>query len=639
MGRLIVDPRPVVPPARNSLYPLPHNYYELSLGEQRVARVHAICRQGTPEEYVHAWRFFREYYLRSLPEGLMYPEWDPSPPCHYQMVYGHARYRYNAHAFPRGFGKTTVVLEENMLLCITRRFWRSLLLLSTDEMCDKRMQQTMAPAMENCERLIEDLRVVPGFEGGLAPKGRNRKWNSHVLKFPNGSVVEAKSINGASLGYRPNSIFPDDVEFDPELQQVKPDLTENYDRMMTNVILPMLGKRGMIAITGTLLSRQCYLYYVVTSDRDPRFGMFNRHIYDAEDDGTGKLLWAERFTREHLDHLRVVLGPAGYNAQLRNRPGDVDAAVFRVDPELNEYTVEGASPEKEQEPLAVKDAWLVSHQRSAVGTNVVVRRPWEDVVPRMYRCVVMDYAVCNSPSSDFIAMACIGIESSREFQGTWWLLDLIIGKWGNNGWVPILLEFARRWRARFVGIESVAGQQSAVDVAQDYARKRGYTERWGLSVLPIEYKSERRMSKEERIVRLKPRFEAGQLRLPRHRKQTGAVRELYHEIEGFTGIKGATQHDDALDAVAMLQYAIRGGGIVPPQEPLEKDYGFDLIQALEGGKNESEQAPGMALVTGIGAANIPIGITQQRIMERFRRAKEHQEQGRASYRGQRRVVL
>lgn len=608
----IVKPRPV-PVHGNPHYPLPPDYYDKNMTRagRLAARLNALCTQSTPFELVHAWKFLRDYYLRSLPVGLLYPEWDESPPMHYQMVHDVGHYRFNIWAAPRGFAKSTILMEVMMLLALTRPNYNVLYLVSTERMCKKRVKGTLAPCLEQCSRLNDDLGVIK-------PAGRDRIWDTHLLRMGhNGAILECVPIRGGSLGYRPRAAFADDPEFDPQLQQIAPDLTANYESMLTNTLMPMLGRRNcMLGWSGTLLSKQCFLYYVATNRSDPRYRSWNRRLWDAEDDGLGNVLWPRRFPMEALQKEKRRLGAAAYNAQYRNAPGDPEAQKLVISPELNEYELK--LPENESWPWTLDSpfksrALLCSHRKKPGEEKPVLsERPYGETVGSMFRMILMDWARCESPSSDFICMMVIGLERGGDYNNTWWILDLVMGRWPkSNDWCAQLFALGRKWMPQYVGIEAVAAQKTLTDTASDYIASRQDTA-WMPRIVPVDYPKV--LSKEDRISGLEWRFLKGKVKLPRDRRGTFPFSELYHEVEGFTGVPGATHKDDAVDTLAMAQFTLYGGSVRDEEEARDPTK-VDVIAELNRG--ETVGPTGFNLAGSLGASGLPVHMAHQRILDRY----------------------
>lgn len=549
----------------NPLYPLPKDYGDLNAESQRKARVNAVSLQETPADMVYSWMAFRQYYLLPTTPGFFYKRYKPSPKFHYQLLHDMGKYPYNAIAAPRGSSKSTVLAVEcPLLLSLTRPNFNTLLVLSKEDMVSKRMRTQIMRQLEFNEFILRDFGVEFKKQYNLdsnivlPAKGSSKGSRSvHLCQLPNGAMIQAASVKGGLLGERPDIIFIDDPEVDSKLNKVSEDLVNNFDQMLHNHILPMLDEGASVFWIGTLLSLRCFLYYVMTCKNDGRFDFWNRRLLDAEDDGKGGLLWPEKWSQEFLNQEKKKLGMAAYNAQRRNRPGKGDSTVFDIHPELTGYQIVGelslASPLIDDH--TVLRSWKGTKQEAIQDKLELVERPFGSTVRKMTRVLAMDWAQCLTPSSDYIAMMVIGIESSSDYKNVWWVLDLDVGRYPGHMWVPRFWAMAQKWKVTYAGVEAVAAQSTLVNTLQEYKDRMGETEGWMPRPAPIKYPSQ--MSKEDRIGQLQWRF-PDKIKLPHYIKDTWPWRQLFEELESFTGLPGATAKDDASDTLAMFQFLLKG---------------------------------------------------------------------------------
>jgi len=579
------------------LYPLPPNYYELTSKLQKEARLNAVHLQETPEDLVWAWMFFRNWYLRQTPPGFFYKRFKESPPFHYQIIRDVGQYPLNAVAAPRGGAKSTVLgVELPLLLALTRPYFTTLLVFSKETMVSKRMNTQIFRQIGRNPFILEDF-------GNMMPKKGVGARSVHLLELTNGAVIEAASVKGSNLGARPDLCLIDDPEIDPKLNKVTPELRENYADLLFHHILPMIDEdESALYWIGTLLSKQCLLYEVVTGTTDERFEFFNRRLLDAEDNGHGKLLWPEKWHDDFLARERIKLGMAAYNAQRRNKPGELDEQVLKIHPTLCQYDIANEDLAYATDPLS-SNCILRTHARIESGKQAeqVIERPFGTTVSGMMRILTMDWAQCLTPLSDYIAMAVVGVENSKDFRMTWWLLDLYVGRLQGEAWVRQFWSMAMKWKVRYAGVEAVAAQETLVNTAAEYCERMAGQHGWIPRVVPIKYPHG--LGKEERIGSLEWRYNTYRMKYPKHLKHKAAWRELWAETEGFTGMEGATQHDDAIDAVAMVQNFTKGGGrrIVEPDMPHRS-----MLDHLRAG--DYTVGGGLQPIMGINAEDLTIDV-------------------------------
>lgn len=606
----------------NDLYPLPADYNSItSAAERKWCRLNALSIQETPEDLVAAWNFFRTYYLAQTPEGFFYKRFFPSPNFHFNLVEDLGRYPYNATAAPRGFSKSTIMaVELPLFLALTRPNFHILLVLSVDRMVNKRIGSQIA------RQIIENKYILQDF-GCMKPSRGNGVWSAHMIQLTNGSHVEGIAVKGRMQGPRPDLIVADDVEFDPVLNQENPELTEHYARLLTEVLLPMLdGFECGLNLIGTLLSQGSFLYHVVTTEDDERFLHWNRRHLDAErtDAGEEGLLWDSKFSRERLERERAVMGDEAYNKNRRNRPGQGGNALFKLHPELNNYEIHGDMGTNPSESGAV----LVSWKKAAGGRVERLERPLRDVLPNMTRVLTFDYAQCLTLTSDYVAAPVVGLEYSEDYpDGAWFVLDLYMERALPEVWIDKVLGLSMKWYTQWVGVEDVGAQNILIPNVQRYFAEAN-TLSWMPSIEPVKYPGV--LSKEDRITGLQFRFQHGILKLPlseRNRREGAGARtpfsELIYEVENFNGKPKATQFDDPLDAVAMVQYLFKGEHHVTGSGmPSRGEY--NLIDTMKSGdRHIHSESMGMALPTVLGL--MPSEITMQMVRDAMKETPRPKE--------------
>lgn len=603
----------------NPLYPLPAHYNEIkSPEEQQWCRLNALSLQETPEDLVCAWSFFRTYYLRQLPEGFFYKRFFESPPFHYQIIEDVGRYTYNAVAAPRGFSKSTILaVELPLFLALTRQNFHTLLVLSVDRMVNKRIGAQIS------RQILENPYILADF-GEMKPSRGAGTWSAHLIQLKNGSYIEGIAVKGRMQGPRPDLILADDVEFDPVLNQENPELTENYANLLTEVLMPMLdGFECGLYWIGTLLSKACFLYHVVTTQDDERFLHWNRRFLDAEDDGAGGLLWETKFSRERLDREREQMGVAAYNKNRRNRPGEGGGAIIQLHPDLNNYEISG---DIGTDPFT-SNAQLISWKKVDGGIERL-ERPLRDVLANCSRMGTFDWASCLTPTSDFIAFSVVAIEYSEDYpDGAWWHLDLHLERETDEHWLPAVFKMTMFWRLQRVGAEAVLAQETiAGNIQRYFAAAVG--DGWMPSVEKITYPSG--LSKEARMMGLAFRYREGVIKLPLSKRMDRRpdnsrtpYGELIYEIENFTGTPGATQKDDAHDGLAMIQYMFRGDHHVYGSGAPSKGE-INLTDALKrGDKHIHSESMGVAIPTILGLA--PGELTMPMVREALAASAPHEQ--------------
>lgn len=573
----------------NPLYPLPADYNKMDGQEQRRWRVNAIRMQETPEDLVTAWLAFRTLYLIPLQEGTFYKRYCPSPKFHHQIVDDVGRYMANVFSAPRGTAKSTVLaIELPLVVLLGRRDFSLLLVLSKDIMVRKVVNTRLMIQLERNPLILEDF-------GALLPRRGQGTRSTHTTLLWNGSQLEATSVRGHSLGLRPDLIVIDDAEFDPAQRRITLELTEALEKMLVHTFLPMLDEGdSALAMIGTRGHVKSLISHIVTTTDDERFTAFNRRNYDIEDDGTGKLLWPEKFPAERLERDRRLLGAEAYMTQRRNRPGTSENVLLKLDDRLSFYRVEGVEePCKSAMPLGIVAEMVSWTAASPFGKQEEVRRDYATAVRGMFRVLLMDYARCHTQASDYIAMVVLGVESSAVYRNVWWVLDLWLGREREPKWMDRFWNIATKWRVTYAGVEAVGPQFALAASVRDHLADSAYLE-WTPTIVPVRYPHG--LSKEDRISGLSTR-------LPSHLKLRGDLahewpwNELLLEMALFTGRPNALQHDDPLDAISMAPFLVGSRGASNTGREAEDGGPKTWLDLLEAGV---EDVGGAGVHPGLG---------------------------------------
>lgn len=536
----------------NSLYPLPPDYDQLTADGKRLARINAITLQETATDLVYAWSFFREHYLKPLPEGQWYkPPVHESPPAHYRFVYDIGAFPRNVQGFPRAFGKSKLLKELFLLWSLSRPWMKCVTVKSRDDFVREDFTELMWQLEDN-ELIINDF-------GVLKPKRGKGMWTTTRLWLNNGFQLVGRSVMGQLLGFRPHFIAFDDAEFDPAMRISPTLLTENMKYLYYNHVRPMLERKSSVLMLGTLLSRKSFLYHMATAteEDDPRMAFFNRVIIGVEYDGNPT--WKEKWDKDALVELKEEMGSAAYAAQMMNEPGSDDERVLLLHPSLGFYTIRKVDDFYESSPLK-SEAVMVSTHQGAEGAIEMIERPFGKTVQDMHRIIVADPIRNPSATSDWCCVMCIGVERSEMYNDTWWLLDMKLGRVKDPIFIRWLWEMGVKWNARLVGVEAVSTQKKLVEQVRADFYEEAVETGWTPRVFPINYRGDLNRSKAARIMGLAWRFETNRVKMPRHLCNKHPFSDLLFQINNFTEDLKLLPFDDAIDTLAMLQFVPRPKG-------------------------------------------------------------------------------
>lgn len=563
--RDILDLEPYRAPLKdNEWWPLPPDYLELSDDGKRKARLSVVCTQETPDDYVVAWDFFRNFYLlEGQPDGYFYDGFCPSPPFHYQGIHDLAAYGYNVYGAPRGFSKSTVFGTEVPLLgLVSRPYSKTAMCLATDSMVETRFDNMMVQLSENA-RIIEDF-------GTLKPVKGTGIWNRHALRLTNHAGCRGYGVTGRKRGERPHLFILDDPEYDPEASTSVQTLLSQFERFLFRIVIPMLKKGCKLFWIGTTITRRAFLYHAVHGN-DPRFEHWNRRLLKAIEypDGGGDpaLLWPEMADQDWLEKRRKEIGSAAFSAEYLNEPVAEEDRVFQPAPRRHGYTLDGDPTEYPYTSDAKICYYKVPRSDQAGDAMEYREEPLNDILASQYIGVTVDYASTQTALSDYSAVMVWGIDNDNVL----WVWDLWMGKVRDDKLVDVILSKGRHWRAKVLGIEAVSIQKLLVDKTLD-ALHASASKDWFPRVMPIRYK--RQEAKASRIMALEWRFSQNRMKLPWYARGRFPWSELFQQLEDFTGDMNMLAHDDAVDTLAMVQYVVRGGrrgGYAPPPEPTLED--------------------------------------------------------------------
>jgi len=577
----------------NPLYPLPPDYNSLSVEGQRQARLNALRLQDTPDDLVHAWAFFRHYYLEPKEAGW-YKRWKPSPPAHYMMIRDLGQYSANVYLAPRAFAKSTLLDEVGgLLLPLTRPDFYTALLKATGKKVRKSMRRLVRQLGRN-RRLNDDFK--PEFGEFLKPKRGARPWGVDLYELPHGSMVEGLSAQGALRGDRPDLLVPDDPEYDDEEGSDVTRVMEDFETLLFATLLPMLEEGCPLFWIGTAIPRS-YIYYIVTGD-DPRFQYFNRKrltIYAPD----GSPLWEAKWDGQTVEDLRARLGESKFQQEYMNNPTSGADRVLVLHPKLGVYRVTGGSPEKEDDPFQ-SHAVIRWYERSADESSdrsdrsdrydhcgrydhyIEEHRPFGEWVSTLYRLITVDFIRRPSSTSDFACAQVMGFDRKDVL----WLLDSYLARVGTTKLIEVVWRLAQRWRVRLIGAEAIAFQSQFVDQMAARIAMLAAGSRIVPRVVPIKYAKRglyntdapTQIDKGERIAGMEWRFQQHRIRFPEHRRREFPIAQLFYQTEQFTRDLSLLRHDDAIDTLAMHQYVVRRQGVSRARGPR-------VIRPLEALKN------------------------------------------------------
>lgn len=439
-----------------------------------------------------------------------------TPDFHFDIIreFFSARNEYNA--YPRGFGKTTIVQ-----LCIAyscANGWDTFIVLlekSYDEAAE--VLETVRDEFKYNELILD----VYGELLKISPRGvrdesiKNREGDF----FINGVRLRArgfdKNVRGLkSRQYRPSRIIGDDVESDEHIEN--PEMRQKYlNNYLRGVIPAASNDMGNIKFFGTILHDDSLLNTLITNH--------NGRVRRAWEGEGRKLLWPEYWTAEKLEEKRK---------QMRIE-GKGDAAFYQ------EYF---------NEPVAEEDQIF----KPSMFRYFNEKQLYDDLMKKSYRTyILVDPAISKKETADFTAIVCLLVNRMNEI----YVVEIIRERLDPIETIKALFAMYERWQPFRVGIESVAYQKSLIYFIEE---KRKEADSIVRNMVVQEIKAD--TDKERKIRTLQPRYAIGNVYHNQNDSMTGI---LESELTRFP--RGAT--DDVIDAIAGLDQLL-----VPMKRPTNDNY-------------------------------------------------------------------
>lgn len=344
---------------------------------------------------------------------------------------------------------------------------------------------------KSCIRAIKYILMSHKFKelfGGILDDSRENTSTSinikrdHNNKSPHPSVVAASTNGGQIIGKRTSHIIIDDIVTDKTCDKAD---TEELQILFEKVILPTrLNRNVPIKITATRFNTYDFNQYLMDVRKD-----FAVRIYPAIDED-GNSFCPELYTIEELLEIRDNMHIFNWSSQFMNSVDCMmETAKFKFD-DINYYS-------------------------------------YGDL-PNLKQCTIhlgVDLAISLKESADRF---CLVVAAKQRENESIYIVDKYLGRIPFDKQVEVIIEFASRYGANQINIESVAYQAA---LAQHLLYK-GYPAK---KIPPTG-------SKEERLMALVPYFKGGRILFPK------SFTEFINEYIGFGNPR---IHDDTIDAVGL----------------------------------------------------------------------------------------
>tara|TARA_R110002124_G_scaffold286479_2_gene467540 strand:- start:4782 stop:6278 length:1497 start_codon:yes stop_codon:yes gene_type:complete len=430
------------------------------------------------------------------------------PPFHkevYQTLANPSEKRV-AIAAPRGTAKSTTT-------SLIFPLWKAAFKRSDEDLFIVIISESQAQSINFLSRIKYHLNNSTQYKELFGDMSFNtaKRWTNTDIVLANGTRIVAVGTGQRVRGFiegdtRPNLIIVDD--FESELNAFTPEARMKNRKWMTEAVIPSLSDEGKIVMIGTVISEDCFLYWVKESSA------WRVLWYSIMGDGEGKLLWPARFPMSRIEAIKEEYSSVG---------------------NLNGFFQEYMNIAQDPETAPFKPEWMKRHQYDYEiinGQPCIVKETGEDrkVIPVEVYCGV-DPASSLSARADYFVIATIGIDNENNK----YLLGLYRDKITPDRQPQTIIDVYKKYRPRRMKIETV-GYQEALRTAV-----RQLMQEESLYIPGLERGVKPRNRKSERLLSLVPMFARGQFFF--------RPEDIEAEKEFLSYPKG--QHDDVMDAIYM----------------------------------------------------------------------------------------
>ena len=407
-----------------------------------------------------------------------------------------------AIAAPRGTAKSTTT-------SLIYPLWKAAFKRSDEDLFIVIISESQAQSINFLSRIkfhlnhSEKYRELFGELGATTSK----RWTNTDIVLGNGTRIVAVGTGQRVRGFiegdtRPNLIIVDD--FESELNAFTVEARVKNRRWMTEAVIPSLSDDGKIVMIGTVISEDCFLYWVKDSSA------WNVLWYAiTNEDGTS--IWDERFPKERITQIEEEYRSVG-----------------NINGFYQEYMNIAQSPES----APFKPEWMKLHHYDyeiKQGQGCMVRKVGEEekIIPvEVYGGV--DPASSLSMRADFFVVIMIGVDA----EGNHYLIDMIRDRISPEKQPQKIIDMYKKYRPRRIKIETVGYQEALRTAVREIMRNED------LYIPGLEKGVKPRTRKSERLLSLVPMFAKGRFYF--------RPQDLDAQKEFMSYPKG--KHDDVMDA-------------------------------------------------------------------------------------------
>ena len=406
-------------------------------------------------------------------------------------------------AAPRGTAKSTVTT-------LIFPLWRVAFKRTDEDLFIVIISESQTQSINFLSRIKYHLTHSDKFTDIFGDLGPNtaKRWTNNDIVLANGARLIAVGTGQRVRGFiegdtRPNLIIVDD--FESELNAFTPEARAKNRKWVTEAVIPSLSDEGKIAMIGTVISEDCFLYWAKES---PAWNVLWYSIWDEDE----KSIWPERFPKSRINDIKKEF-----------------ASVGNLNGFYQEYMNIAQSPDM----APFKPEWIKMHHydfKRINGQNCLVKEKGDEkeIKPVEVYCGV-DPASSLSSTADYFVVTTIGI----DYDNNKYIIDIFRDRISPAEQPAKLIEVFKKYRPRRMMIETVGYQEALRTAVRELMFKES------LYIPGLEKGVKPRNRKSERLLSLVPLFAKGTFYF---RPQDNIAQQ-----EFLSYPRG--KHDDVMDAI------------------------------------------------------------------------------------------
>ena len=457
-----------------------------------------------------------------------------TPPFHNE-VYAALKnddFRRVAIAAPRGTAKSTTTT-------LIYPLWRTAFKKTDEDLFMVIISESQAQSINFLSRIKYHLQFSDKFRDIFGDMGPNtaQRWTGTDVILANGTRIVAVGTGQRVRGFiegdtRPNLIIVDD--FESELNAFTMEARAKNRKWMTEAVIPSLSDEGKICLIGTVISEDCFLYWVKGSSA---WNVLWYAIWNDDEES----IWPQRFPKSRILDIKKEFESVG-----------------NINGFYQEYMNVAQSPDS----APFKPEWIQLHHydfERRDGQNVLVRKKGgeEEIKPvELYTGV--DPASSLKSTADYFVIATIAVDHDNNK----YIIDIYRKRISPAEQPRLVVDTYKKFKPRRMRIETVAYQEALRAATRDLMRKED------IYIPGLEKGVKPRNRKSERLLSLVPMVAKKQFYF--------RPEDLVPQQEFLSYPKG--RHDDVMDAIWT---ALDGHKPCRHKEYVKKDQSRDIVVDID----------------------------------------------------------